>query len=138
MNQDVTVRFPGGLRVDAELGGKTIRTDQPVAHGGGGTAPDPTEHFLASIATCAGFYALQFCRTRSIDAGRLAMRMRTTYDPEAKLHARIRLEVDLPPDFPPKYERAIVRAMNRCSVKRHLSPAVQIEIAVAYAQHEAS
>ena len=37
----MTVRFPGGKRVDAEYGGFTIRTDQPPQGGGEGTAPPP-------------------------------------------------------------------------------------------------
>ena len=44
------VSFPGGKRVDAEWGSRVIRTDQSVAHGGNGTAPEPFDLFLASLA----------------------------------------------------------------------------------------
>ena len=50
------VTFPGGKRVDAEYGGFTVRTDQPPQSGGEGSAPQPFDLFLASIATCAGIY----------------------------------------------------------------------------------
>ena len=55
MHIDVT--FPGGLAVDAHLLGFTVRTDQPVKHGGSGTQPAPFDLFLASIATCMGIAA---------------------------------------------------------------------------------
>jgi ribosomal protein S12 methylthiotransferase accessory factor len=55
MASSMEMTFPGGVVVEAHLEGTTIRTDQPVSHGGGGTAPAPFELFLASIGTCAGF-----------------------------------------------------------------------------------
>jgi putative redox protein len=61
---EIKVTFPGGLRVDAEYKGFVIKTDQPVKHGGSGTAPAPFDLFLASIAACAGFYVVAFCRER--------------------------------------------------------------------------
>ena len=48
------VTFPGGKRVDAEYDGFTIKTDQSPKGGGEGSAPQPFDLFLASIATCAG------------------------------------------------------------------------------------
>ena len=59
------IRFPGGLEVEAVHEGFTILTDQPVAQGGAGAAPSPFDLFLASIGTCAGLYALMFCRQRT-------------------------------------------------------------------------
>lgn len=52
------VSFPGGKRVDAVIGSQTIRTDQSVAHGGEGSAAEPFDLFLASLATCAGLYVI--------------------------------------------------------------------------------
>ena len=54
-------RFGGGLKVDAEYRGFTIKTDQPFHEGGEGRRPAPFDLFLASLATCAGFYVLAFC-----------------------------------------------------------------------------
>ncbi|MBW2050564.1 MAG: osmotically inducible protein OsmC, partial [Deltaproteobacteria bacterium] len=50
----VEVSFPGGKRVDAQIGGFTIKTDQSRDNGGDESAPEPFQLFLASIATCAG------------------------------------------------------------------------------------
>ena len=62
----IEVGFPGGQRVDARVRGFTIATDQSPEHGGEGSAPQPYDLFLSSIATCAGIYALKFCQSRKI------------------------------------------------------------------------
>jgi putative redox protein len=117
---DIDIRFPGGVAVEALFDGFTVRTDQPVGQGGGGTAPSPFDLFLASLATCAGFYALRFCQERSLDTAGLALRLTATRDVERKRTASVTIEVDLPPGFPEKYSAAIVRAVDQCSVKRHV------------------
>ena len=63
---EYVITFPGGLRVDARYKDVTIQTDQTVKGGGEGSAPHPFMFFLSSIGTCAGFYVLQFCRSRDL------------------------------------------------------------------------
>ncbi len=116
----MTISFPGGRRVDAEFDGLRIATDQPVEHGGAGSAPAPFDHFLASIGTCAGLYALRFLEQRDLPTEGLSIELETRRDPETRLVAEIVLRVDLPPGFPEKYRNAIVNAIGLCSVKKHL------------------
>jgi len=117
---EMTVTFPGNLKVDAEYGGFTIRTDQPVAAGGDESAPAPFSLFLASIGTCAGIYLLSFLKQRGLDTQRAGVTMRTVQDPETGLIGTIELDLNLPDDFPEKYNAAVVRAVELCAVKRHL------------------
>lgn len=124
------IDFPGGVAVNAKIGGHLIQTDQPEKAGGSGFAPAPFDLFLASIGTCAGFYALRFCQQRSIDTHGLAVHLETTADPERKRIANIEIQVELPPGFPAKYQAAIVRAMDQCAVKRHIVEAPEFSIAV--------
>lgn len=116
----IDVTFPGGLKVDAQLAGHTVHTDQREQHGGGGTAPPPFDLFLASIATCMGFYALRFCQQRNIDSTGLQLSLETEKNPETKMISFIRTSLQLPPGFPSKYVRAIERSMDQCTVKKHM------------------
>ena len=116
----IDVTFPGGLRVDAHLAGQTVRTDQRQQHGGDDTASPPFDVFLASIATCMGFYALRFCEQRNIDTTGLRLTLETEKDPETKMISVIRTNLQLPESFPPKYVRAVERSMDQCAVKRHM------------------
>ena len=128
MASNMEMTFPGGVAVEAHFEGTTIRTDQPERHGGGGTAPAPFELFLASIGTCAGFYALRFCQERQIPTDGMAVSMGWERNPATKLVSDIRIQISLPPGFPEKYRTAVVRAADQCAVKRHLLEAPAIEV----------
>lgn len=111
------VTFPGGARVDARFRGFEVKTDQPERAGGTGSAPAPFDLFLASLATCAGYYAQQFCDSRGLGTDGLALTLEAERDPETR-RLTIRLDLELPEGFPEKYRPAIVRAMDQCAVKK--------------------
>ena len=113
---ELTITFPGGKKVNAEVRGRTIATDQPREVGGEGSAPEPYALFAASIGTCAGFYALTFCQSRGISTEGLAIRQRMRFE-EKKLVA-VELDIDLPKDFPEKYREPLIRAADGCAVKK--------------------
>jgi ribosomal protein S12 methylthiotransferase accessory factor len=114
------VRFPGGKRVDAEYGGFVVKTDQPPQAGGEGSAPQPFDLFLASIATCAGIYVKGYCDARSIATDGLALAMHVEREPGKARVARIVLEITLPPGFPDTHREAVIRAADLCAVKKHI------------------
>jgi len=114
------IRFPGGVAVTAHHKGFSISTDQPETNGGANSAPSPFDLFLASLGTCAGFFALRFCQQRDLDTTGLGLTLDTEHDPEAHRVARVRIAIHLPDGFPEKYRKAIVRSVDQCSVKRHI------------------
>ncbi len=132
-DRDIRVTFPGGLKVDAESKGFVIKTDQPIYQGGEETAPAPFDLFLASIAACAGYYVLAFCRERGILTDKTAVVMRTEKNAETKMIDKISIELQLPPEFPEKYRNAVIRAVDHCTVKAHIlkPPAFSIEAKIA-------
>ena len=128
MIKTIEVGFPGGKGVDAIIDGRLIQTDQRAENGGEGSAPEPFELFLASIATCAGIYALGFCQARDIGTVGLGLSMSCEKDFDAKLYKKISLNLTLPEGFPAEHEAAIKRAMDLCAVKKHLMNAPEFEI----------
>jgi ribosomal protein S12 methylthiotransferase accessory factor len=126
---EINIRFPGGLAVEAGLDGFTIRTDQPESVGGDGSAPSPFDLFLASIGTCAGYYALRFCQARGLPTENVTLKLTAEKDPAVKRVTRVEIEIELPTDFPDRYREAIVRATDQCSVKKHLIHPPEIEVA---------
>jgi ribosomal protein S12 methylthiotransferase accessory factor len=127
----IEVKFMGGKRVDAVLGDQIIRTDQSVGHGGMGTAPEPFDLFLASLATCAGLYVLVFCQARAIPTDRLSLVQDQVFE-DGKLRG-IRLSIIVPADFPEKYLDAVRAAASGCKVKKALSDPPDVEVVVAQA-----
>ena len=124
----MSVRFPGGKRVDAGYAGFTVHTDQPTDKGGSGWWPSPFDLFLASIATCAGVYVKGYCDARGIATDGLGLEMRIERDPETRMVTRLALEILLPAGFPEKHRDGVLRAAELCAVKKHLlsPPAVEI------------
>jgi putative redox protein len=117
---DITITFPGGKKVNAEVNGMVIPTDQPKLQGGDNSAPSPFLHFLASIGTCAGIYVLSFCQERKIPTDRITLSERleyTTVDGKSTLSKNV-LDINVPPDFPEKYHKALIKVADQCAVKK--------------------
>jgi len=114
---EIIVTLTGGRRVDAEVRGHTIHTDQPVGNGGEDSAPAPFDVFLASMGTCAGIFVQGFCAKRGIPYQEIRIVERPEFDAEGTLRA-VDFDIRLPGTFPEKYREALVRVVEQCSVKR--------------------
>ena len=125
---EMTVTFAGGSRVQASFGSFAVETDQPQAHGGDGSAPTPFELFMASLATCAGYYVLGFCKTRGISAEGISLIQKSEQQEKTRLVEKVTLEIHLPPDFPEQYKAAVIKAAESCLVKKHLEHPPSFEI----------
>ena len=129
---DISVRYGGGKKVEAAFKDFKVMTDQTVKGGGEGSAPAPFDLFLASLATCAGVYVYEFCLNRDIPADDVELIMHTQRDPETRMLTTVEIEVRLPDAFPRKYESAVLRAVDLCTVKKHLAHPPPIHTSVAY------
>ena len=130
MATEIDVSFPGNTRVDAKIRGFVISTDQPQKSGGENSSPTPTELFTSSIATCAGYFAVKFCRTRNIETTGMRLNMSYEWDEEEKRYPKMTINLKLPKGFPPKYQKAIIKAMDQCVVKKHILEPPEFEMSV--------
>lgn len=122
----MNITFPGGVAVEAHFRNHTVLTDQPTPMGDD-SAMSPFDLFVASIATCMGFYALRFCQERGIATEGLDLELKQIRDPERKRVAKIAVEITTPAGFPEKYRSALLRAVDLCAVKRHLNEPPEFE-----------
>ncbi|HVO76756.1 MAG TPA: OsmC family protein [Candidatus Bathyarchaeia archaeon] len=120
MNMELAITFAGNKKVNAEFKGFTIKTDQPPTNGGDGTAPSPFDLFLASIGACGGIYVLDFCANRGIPVENVKVTQLMERNPETHMVTNITIRIDLPKDFPDKYRDSLVRAVDLCTVKKHI------------------
>jgi putative redox protein len=129
---EIVVDFPGGTRVDAHFGSFVVNTDQSIANGGKNSAPSPFELFLASLATCAGFYVLGFCKKRGIATDGIRLIQRLERNDATKLAGKVLLEIQIPDGFPQQYASAVIRAAESCLVKKHLEnpPAFEVTTSI--------
>jgi putative redox protein len=125
------IGFPGGFKVSARFRGHELLTDQTTKGGGEDSAAQPFDLFLASIGTCAGLYALRFCQQRDLDTSGLGLTVEPIRDPTSRRLSTITLRLTLPTGFPEKYDKAILRAIDQCAVKRAILDPPVIETIVA-------
>lgn len=118
--KELKVVFGDNYRIDVDYKGFTVKTDQPVHDGGDGTAPSPFDYFLVSLAACAGYYALAFCRERKIPVEGLGVTMTTERGEVSKMIDKITIEIVPPAGFPEKYRAALIKAVDHCTVKAHM------------------
>jgi putative redox protein len=128
--KELKVVFGDNYKIDVEYRGFTVKTDQPVREGGDGTAPSPFDYFLVSLAACAGYYALAFCKERKIPLEGLGVTMSTERGEVSKMIDKVIIAVDPPKGFPEKYRFALAKAVDHCTVKAHILRAPQFEVLV--------
>jgi putative redox protein len=125
---EMTINFPGGLKVDAQFGPYKVETDQPDRSGAPGSAPTPFATFLASIGTCAGIYVLGFCNQRGLPTEGIQIKQRMLSNGFTGMIGKIDLEIQVPTDFPEKYYAALVRSAEQCAVKKHFENPPEFEV----------
>jgi putative redox protein len=121
----ITVYFESGKKVNAVVHGFSVKTDQPIRSGGENSAPAPFNLFLASLATCAGFYVKAFCDQRNIPGDDITLSMDYEVNQATHLVSKFMIEIKVPADFPEKYDAAVINAAGVCTVKRHLNPEIE-------------
>jgi ribosomal protein S12 methylthiotransferase accessory factor len=125
---EIKVSLDGKMKVTALFEGHGVTTDQPKEDGGEGAGPAPFDLFLASLATCAGFFVQRFCQTRGIPRDGISLVQTSEWDESAHLVSKIKVEIRLPASFPEKYKAAVVAAASQCTVKKHLQTPPALEV----------
>lgn len=114
---ELRVSLEGNKKVSTQIGDHLIVTDQPEKNGGTNLAPAPYDLFLASIATCAGFYIQSYCQNKDIDASGIEISMTVTRD-DKKLIKGFVTTISVPQDFPEKLHGVLEKVASQCAVKK--------------------
>ena len=127
---ELSVEHLGDMQFEMEARGHRILSDQPASSGGYDEGMTPPELLLASLGSCAGFYAAEYLRSRNL-APR-GTRVRVTAD-KAKGPARLdnfRIEVDVPAELSDADRAGIEKAVQRCLIHSTLlhPPAINLEV----------
>lgn len=117
---EIRVALRGQKKISGHFDGFEVMTDQPLKSGGEGSAPSPFDLFLASIATCAGFFVQSYCQTRQLPTDGIEILQNLTRDEQTRMVTQISLRVIVPASFPTEHHEGIIAAINSCSVKKHL------------------
>lgn len=115
---EIKVNFLDKLRLEAKFDDFTVIADQPIRYKGDGSAPGPFDYFLASSALCAAYFVKLYCDTRNISTENIRLSQNNIVDPENRYQQIFKIQVELPADILEVDRRGILRAIERCSVKK--------------------
>lgn len=132
---EITVKHLGNVKFEATARGHRLVCDQPPENGGEDAGMTPPEFLLAALGTCAGFYAAQYLKARSLACPDLEIKVSAEKaSPPARL-ASFRIEV-FAPALDAKHEAGLLRAVQKCLIHNTLlhTPAVETVVHTAAVQ----
>jgi putative redox protein len=126
---EVTIQHLGNVKFAAETRGHRVICDQPADNGGADEGMTPPEFLLASLGTCAGFYAVQYLKARSLPTRGLSVKVSAEKAAQPARVGSFRIEVTVP-SLEPKHEEGVLRAVRLCLIHNTLLNAPTIETVV--------
>ena len=127
---EVTVDHLGSVQFEIKTRGHSIVSDQPAENGGFDEGMTPPELLLASLGSCAGFYAADYLKRNKLATE--GTKVRVTAE-KAKNPPRVdnfRIEVEVAPGLSAEHQKGVEDAVHRCLIHNTLlnPPKIELEI----------
>jgi putative redox protein len=128
---EVTVEHLGSVQFEIRARSHSIISDQPAENFGHDEGMTPPELLLASLGSCAGFYAAQYLRKHRLATSgtRVRVTAEKVKDPARVGNFRIGVEVD--GELSSEHRAGVEEAVHHCLIHNTLLHPPKIEIAVA-------
>ena len=126
---EVSAQYLANSKFQVAARGHRLISDQPLDNGGSDEGMSPPEFLLASLATCAAYYAAQYLKTRGLPAGDLMVRVNAEKATQPARLASFRIEVTVS-GLDERHQAGILRAVKACLIHNTLLGLPHIEIAV--------
>lgn len=129
---DIKVSHVGGLEFLVQARSHGIICDQPAENGGQDAGMTPPELLLASLGACAGFYAVQYLKTRNLPEKGVEVRVFAEKLKQPGRLGNFRIHVACPAELTHEQSEGLMRAVHACTIHNTLmsQPKIEIELAV--------
>lgn len=124
---EVEVFHRGDVAFEAVTRGHRVICDQPLTNGGSDGGMTPPEFLLVSLGTCAGFYAAQYLRTRSLPTEGLRIKVNAEKATQPARLGSFQIEVSAS-ELDPQHQTGVLRAVKSCLIHNTLLNAPAIDI----------
>lgn len=127
---EITVEHLGGVQFAIKARQHVMVSDQPTENGGFDEGMTPPEMLLASLGSCAGFYAAQYLKKHNLATEGTVVRV--TAD-KAKEPARLdsfRIALEIPGDLNQQDLDGVHVAVHHCLIHNTLLHPPKISISV--------
>jgi putative redox protein len=128
---EVKVSHLGQVRFNIQSRSHSILCDQPVDNGGEDTAMTPPELMLASLGSCAAFYALQYLKARNLAESGVEVSVTAEKLKGPARLGNFKIRVECPITLDQDHTEGLMRSVNHCLIHNTLlaPPEVNIELA---------
>jgi putative redox protein len=126
--QVMRVRWQGDDCFDIQVREHTITVDQPVEVGGADVGPTPTELFVASLASCVGFYVRRYLRRHHVDATGLVVTTSYRMGANPARVAAVDMEIHLSAELPSQRRAGLLAQARHCTVHNSITHTPDIAI----------
>jgi len=122
-----------GVKFDIQARSHRIACDQPAENGGTDCGMTPPEFLLASLGSCAAFYAAEYLRTRNLAKNGLEVSVTAEKLLKPARLGNFHVLVTSPVALTVEQNEGMMRSVHHCLVHNTLLslPEIDIEIAVA-------
>jgi len=129
---EITVEHLGSVQFEIRTRSHSIISDQPVSDGGFDEGMTPPELLLASLGSCAGYYAAQYLRKHKLasEGTRVRVTCEKVKDPLARMTNFV-IEVDAPVELNEEQRKGVEEAVEHCLVHNTLLHPPKISLKVA-------
>jgi putative redox protein len=127
---EVWVEHLGSVQFEIHARSHNILSDQPAENFGHDEGMTPPELLLASLGSCAGFYAAQYLRKHRLATAGTRVRVKADKVKDPPRMDNFRIEVEVPGKFSAAHRSGIEEAVHRCLIHNTLlqPPKITIEI----------
>jgi uncharacterized OsmC-like protein len=127
---EVLIQHRGDVKFEASTRGHRVICDQPAGNGGSDSGMTPPEYMLVSLGTCAGFYAAQYLKVRSLGYQGLEVKVSAEKTTQPARLGQFRIEV-IVPGLDAQHRSGVLRAVKACLIHNTLIHAPAIETVVS-------
>jgi putative redox protein len=127
---EVFIEHLGDVQFEIKARTHTIACDQPAENGGYDEGMTPPELFLASLGSCAGFYAAQYLRKHNLATEGTWIKVTAEKAKNPPRLDDLRIEVELPVELSEHHRAGVEEAIHHCLIHNTLlhPPRVSVEI----------
>lgn len=127
---EVTVEHLGSVQFEVKARQHTIVCDQPADNGGFDEGMTPPELMLASLGSCAGFYAAQYLRKYKLATEGTRVRVTAGKLKEPARLGDFVIEVEVPVELTEEQKEGVERSVKHCLIHNTLlnPPKIDLEI----------
>lgn len=126
---EIVANYLEGSKFEVIARGHRVLCDQPPENGGSDAGMTPPEFLLASLATCAGYYAAQYLKARSLPGEGLKVRVTAEKAVQPARLASFHITVEVP-GIDVRHKAGILHAVKACLIHNTLlgSPAIEVSV----------